>query len=149
MLPVLQACYTYAPVQTTTPPVGETVLLQISDRGRVGLGERLGPGVAHIEGRVTQTNGDEYAINVFQVAYINGERSMWSGELVRLDRDFVAQLQERKLSKSRTWIAAGAATVAVTAFMASRGLLGFWTGDPEQPTTEPPVSLRFGFGFHF
>lgn len=147
----LQGCYINAPLQTSVPPTGKTVVLQISDQGRVSLGERLGPGVSQIQGRVTSVVEQQVAINVASVGYISGERSLWGGESVSLSRDFVSSIQIRKLSKSRTWIAVGATTVAVGAFMASRGLLAFFTNisDGGGPEPEPPASLRLNFGFHF
>jgi hypothetical protein len=150
-LPALQGCYTYLPLQATPPAAGESVQLQISDRGRVELSERLGHGVSRIEGRITGVNGDQYAINVSSIAYVSGENSLWSGESVRLSRDFVQQVQVRTLDKQRTWIAAGVTTVAVVGFIASRGLLvDFFGGGSEEPSGgEPPASFRLKFGFPF
>lgn len=140
-------CYIYAPVQGTTPPVGQTTLMSISDQGRVELGDRLGRGVSRIEARVTGTEGDQLLLNVFSVKYVSGESSRWSGESMRLNRSFVEQLSTRTLSKQRTWIAAGSAAVVVTAFIATHGLLGRFTGDREPGTEPPPASLRLNFGF--
>ena len=150
ILPALSAlagCYVYVPVPGTTPPVGQTMLLSVSDRGRVELGERLGPGVAKIEARVSGIDGDQLTLNVYGVQYIGGERSRWSGESMRLNRDFVQQLSSRSLSKRRTWIAVGASAVVITAFIASHGLLGFFTGERDTPPEPPPSSFHLKFGF--
>ena len=144
-----QGCYTYVPLQVAAPAVGETVQFQISDRGRVELGERMGHGILRIEGRVTGTNADQYLINVASIAYVSGEYSRWSGESVRLYRDFVEHAQLRTLSKSRSWTAAIAATVVIGGFIASRGLLGWGTGDRDDPTPEPPASFRLRFQSQF
>jgi hypothetical protein len=149
-LPVLQGCYTYAPLDTGTPPIGETVELNISDRGRVELTERLGRGVSSIRARITGTEGEQYLLNVFNVAYVSGEKSVWSGESMRLNQDFVFQTRVRKMDKKRTWLAAGAATVVIVGFMASRGLLtGFGLGSEDGDGGEPPESFTPRFRIQF
>lgn len=148
-LMLLQGCYTYAPLQTESPPVGESVQLSISDRGRVELSERLGRGVASVRGRIAGTDGTQLLINVSAIRYLSGENSRWSGETMRLDRSLVDEASVRTLSRSRTWVAAGLTSVAVIAFVASRGLFGTWTGDREEPQPPPPVSFvpRFRIAF--
>lgn len=124
----LPGCYRAVPIDASTPPVGETVSFLISDRGRVGLGDRLGPGVARIEGRVVAAGGEEFVVNVFRVANIDGRTSTWSGETVRLDREFVDRLQGRQLNKRRTLLVAAGVTTAVVYLIATRGLGGLFNG---------------------
>jgi len=135
----LSGCYTYVPVESTTPLVGERVAFQITDHGRVGLAERMGTGVTVVEGRVLGMEGDQVVVSVLRVGQINGESSQWSGETVRFDRSYVARAEERQLSKTRTWLAAGLATVAVVALITTTGLGGFFDplgGDPD-PDPDP------------
>jgi hypothetical protein len=137
------ACYKSVPLETSTPPVGRTVSFILSDQGRVGLGERLGPGIASIEGRMLGTDGDQYLVSVFRTAALGGATSVWSGEEMRLDRNFVARLEGRELSKTRTWITAGVATSVLVAFIMSRGFSGLFGEDGEPPEEPiPPVSSR-------
>lgn len=133
----LQGCYNYAPLDSGVAPVGETVEMQISDRGRVELGERLGRGVSKIEGRVTGAEGDIYMLNVFGVSYLSGDHSKWSGEAMRLDRSFVDRVATRHLSRGRTWAAVGVTAVAVGVLIATQGLAGF-AFDKRQPDPPPP-----------
>lgn len=147
----LQGCYVYTPVYTSAPPTGESVVLNISDRGRVALGERLGPGVISIRGRVNSVAEEQLSLNVASVGYISGETSLWSGEAMSLSREYVSHVQVRKLSKSRTWMVVGATTVVVGTFIATRGLLSFLTdltggGGEGEP---PPQSFRLNFGLRF
>ena len=67
-------------------PVGQTIELQISDQGRVGLADRFGPGLASIEGRLVSQQSNEFIVNIFRVKQISGESTQWSGESARLDR---------------------------------------------------------------
>ena len=138
LLFVASACYQSVPLETSTPPVGQTVAFIISDQGRVGLGDRMGPGIARIEGRMMGTEGDQYVVSVFRTAAIGGATSVWSGEEMRLNRSFVSRLEGRELSKTRTWLAAGVATSVVVAFIASRGLNGLFGGDDHSPPEPPP-----------
>lgn len=140
---LVAGCYRPVPIATSAPPVGETVSFIISDRGRVGLGERLGPGVARIDGRIVAAESEEYVVSVFRVADLSGQTSTWSGETIRLDREFVAQLQGRQLHKGRTWLLAAGVTGAVVLFVVSRDLLGFGQDDDEPgDDPEPPRSRR-------
>lgn len=150
-LTVLAGCYRRVPVaETSTPPVGETLSFVISDRGRVGLGERMGPGVARIDGRLVETEGQQYVVSVFRVADITGQTSTWSGETIRLDRDFVDRMQGRQLDKRRTWFLAAGVTAAVVYFIASRGLSGLFQGEDDPgDDPDPPDSKRARPAFRY
>ena len=138
-LAVLAACHKYVPVNASTPPVGDVVAFTITDQGRVALFERLGPGVATIEGRVVGTEDNNYLVSVARVEQVNGTASRWSGEVMRLDRGFIDHFRRRELSKTRTWLLAGGVTAAVTALIATKGLTAIFGGDdPAPPPTEPP-----------
>jgi hypothetical protein len=147
----LQGCYEFIPTSTTTPPTGETVVLQISDRGRVALGERLGPGVTQIQGRVTSVADDQVSMSVASVGYVSGETSLWSGETMTMSREFVGNVSVRTFSKSRTWVAVGASVAVAGFFIATRGLSIFFNDLPKEPGdgTEGPVSFRLKFGISF
>jgi hypothetical protein len=143
VLATLQGCYSYAPLETGVPPVGEMVELTISDRGRVELSERLGRGVSQIEGRLTGMTDDQLLINVAGISYVSGETSRWSGEAMRLDRGFVESASVRRLSRKRSWVAAAAVTLGVTLFILTRGLLVDFFGESDRPPVEePPISFR-------
>jgi len=132
-------CYRYVPVETTVPPVGQVIAFQISDRGRVDLADRFGPGVARIEGRVVGAEGEQYVISVSRVAQIDGESALWSGETIRLDRGLVGRLERRELSKTKTWLMAAGVTTTVVALIASASLTGLFGGDePGDPPRDPP-----------
>lgn len=147
----LQGCYVYVPASTTTPPTGETVVLQISDRGRVALGERLGPGVTQIQGRVTSVGEEQVSMSVASVGYVSGETSLWSGETMTMSREFVGNVSVRQLSKSRTWVTVGASAAVAGFFIATRGLTIFFNDLPREPGDggEGPASLRLKLGFSF
>lgn len=139
---VSQGCYTYVPLDTESPPLGQTISLQITDRGRVELADRFGPGLARIEGLVTAADSQDVVMNVFQVAHVDGLRNRWSGEVVRVRRGFVGRLEERKLSRFRTYALAAATAGAVIGLVASQGLFGWYSGDEAPDPPDDPVDSR-------
>lgn len=118
----LQACYVTTPLERPAPDAGEVVVLEISDRGRVALADRLGTGVSRVQGRVHSASSDMMSLRVASVAYLTGEKNMWSGETVSISREYVGATRLRRLSRARTWTAIGVTTVVVGTFIASRGL---------------------------
>lgn len=143
LLAVLQGCYSYAPLESGVPPVGENIEFRVNDRGRLELGDRLGRGVATIEGRLTGMTDDLYQVNVASVSFISGEKNRWSGETMRLSRSHVETAAIRRFDKKRSWITAAIVVVGVGAFIASRGLLVDFFGETDNPPTEvPPASVR-------
>ena len=137
-------CYTYVPLETDSPPVGETMAFQITDRGRVGLAERFGSGLVRVEGRLTGVDTRDYVMDVFRVAQLDGTRSTWSGENVRLEKEFVGQVLRRQLSRKRTFALAGAITVGVAALFASKSLIGAFSGDSDDEPPDDPISSLVG-----
>ena len=143
MLAMLQGCYSYAPLETGVPPVGENIEFRINDRGRLELGDRLGRGLSAVEGRLTDSTESLYIVNVASISFLSGEKNRWSGETMRLSRSHVESAAIRRLDRRRSWIAAAIAVVGIGAFIATRGLLvDFFGGEQEPPPIEPPASLH-------
>ena len=143
VLPAALGCYTYAPLDTSMGiQAGEHVAVEVTDRGRAELSDRLGSGVLRIEGILTRTDSQEVAMNVWRVAQIGGPVSRWSGENVQFRRDFVSRVQLRTLSRGKTWLVAGTVTVGLVVFARSFGLLGFSVGGTDPGEPPPPQSSR-------
>lgn len=142
----LPSCYTHVPVESATPPMGERFTFEISDQGRVDLAERIGPGIARIEGRLVGMENDQYLVSVNRVVSISGESSGWSGETIRLDRGIVSRLRERQLSRTRTAAVAAGVTAALVAIVLTTDLEGLFTGDDDEigPIEPPPTDFRPG-----
>ena len=129
------ACYTYVPVMSAAPQPGEHVALDITDMGRVRLNDQLGTGVSRVEGMVSASEGNDYLLSVTKVAYFNAPSANWSGERVRVSRDVVARVEERRFSKGRTLIVMGGVLAGIAAFVLTRSILG---GGTEAGDTGPP-----------
>jgi hypothetical protein len=148
LLPALQACYEFTPVdsQAATMPAGQYVELQISDRGRVGLGDRLGPGVREVSGNIASLTASEIVLSVDRVTNIDGVTTRWAGDTTHINRDFIATASQRRVSawKTAALITAVAAVIGVSA---GSSLIGGGSGkdQPDEPTTkpdQPPISVR-------
>jgi len=143
MVPAVLGCYTYAPLDASTGvQAGEHVAVEVTDRGRVELGERLGSGVMRLEGTLTRTDSQDLVMNVWRVMSIGGETSRWSGESVRFRRDLAATVQMRTLNRPRTYLAAGAAVAGLVLFAKSFDLFGSFVGGSDPDEGPPPASSR-------
>src|SRR4051812_22455101 len=113
----LSGCYTTHAVSSAPEP-GTTVLLDLNDRGRVQLGDRIGPSASRIEGVVQTRSDTAYMVRISSVEYLNGQSNRWSGEPFTVPTALVSVAQERQFSRSRTIsVGAGIAAAIVTLFM--------------------------------
>jgi len=133
------ACYTYTPLATPDPAPGTQVSLVLSDQGRVGMGPRIGQGVARVDGAVVGASDTAYVLSVSDILGINGSRSPWAGETVEVRRTYVSNSLERRFSRSRTLLVSGGAAAAVVAFILTRTRLGRGGGGASNvPPGGPP-----------
>ena len=143
VIPAAFGCYQYSPLDTSVGvQAGEHVAIEITDRGRAELGDRLGSGLLRLEGTLTRTDSVDLVMNVWRVAQIGGTTSRWSGESVRLKREYASSVQARTLNRGKTLLMAGAVGAGVVLFASQFELLGFASdnGGPEEPP--PPISSR-------
>ena len=124
---VASGCYVYGPAPGDATP-GMRVLLELNDRGRVGLGNSIGPTGGVVEGTVQSNSDSAYSLLVRRVEFMNGQSNAWNGERLIVPKEFVGNARERTFSPSRTWLAAGGLVLAAVAFISSRNLLGFGSG---------------------
>ena len=120
---VSTACYVYTPV--AAPPVqGSQLLLDLNDRGRVGLGGQIGASGKSVEGLLQPSPDSIFNLKVVSVSYLNGQRNQWTGEALSVSRDFVRDVRARQFSRSRTALTVGGIAAAAVAFIVTRGLIG-------------------------
>jgi hypothetical protein len=108
-LPILSlaACYTYRPLPTPTPEPGPRVSAQLTTEGSRDLTGQIGPEVLHVEGNVVEADSSGMDLDVLEIESYRGFRSDWHGERLRLPRDAVAGMQQRRLSVGGTGLMAG------------------------------------------
>jgi len=149
-LSTVSGCYTYAPVnsQSAAPSVGRYVELQITDQGRVGLGQRFGAGIRQVSGTLVTQQGSDLVVLVDRISNIDGDIDRWSGDTTTIDRNFVSGMTERRISAGRSALLA-LAIGAVIYGTASSGLLGGGKDKDEEPTGPINQSNRIPPRPHF
>jgi hypothetical protein len=126
----LAGCYTTRPV-TSAPAPGATVVLDLTDRGRVDLGERIGPSASSIEGVVQLRNDSSYVLRVSSVSFLNGQSNKWSGEPLTVPASLVSRARLREFSRSRTTAVGVGVAAALAALFITTDFLGLSGPDPQ------------------
>jgi hypothetical protein len=129
LLPCLfAACYTYHPLPANPEPQTR-VTVQLNDMGRVGTSKTIGAGTRSLDGSIVATDDTSYRLAVSSVKPLTGPRLRWTGEQVTVRRDYVATVQERRLSKGRTALFGIAVAFAAVTTMVYFDILGFGSLD--------------------
>jgi hypothetical protein len=135
-------CYTLVPVANTGVPAGAMVALEINDAGRVALGGSMGPEIGEVEGRLVEQTSSEYRLAVTGVRYLrNAGEQTWNGERISIPTEHVRAVRERRLSKGRSAIFAGAAVGAV-AYIVTRSIIGSGQEGPDRTPVDTAHSVR-------
>jgi hypothetical protein len=129
---ILSGCYTYRPLATPEPRAGTRVSAQLTGTGSQELAGQIGPDVLHVEGRVLQADSSGFDLEVREIESYRGIRSDWNGERVRVPRQSLAGMQERKLSPGGTGIMSGVLVVGLYAIYRVLGGPGLFEGNPGQ-----------------
>ena len=114
VLHVCTACYAYTPVQTPPAP-GAQIALEVTDEGRVALNDKIGPGVVRLEGTLAGVEGGELLVDAQSVRQVRGYISDLGGVRVRLPQRYVTRIDERRLSRKKTFLVAGGIVVRISA----------------------------------
>lgn len=134
-------CYTLQPVVGNPLPLGTEVGLDVNDAGRVALGGSMGPSISQIEGRLVSNDSAEIVVAVSMVHLLRGGEQIWTGERIRIKREHVTLVRERKLSRGRTAIAV-AASVGVLAAIVRQSVVGALAGDDSRPPVDTLMATR-------
>ena len=114
------ACQRYVPLDMTPAPVGSSVRISLSDNAAATSFRQVGSGVSQAEGRVIFATDSTLAIGVSAVKRTNGIEDGWNGDTVVFRRAQVVGVEQRKISRSRTFLTLGA--VVVGGIIAHQGL---------------------------
>jgi len=123
VLHVCTACYAYTPVHTPPPP-GSQVALEVTDEGRVALNDKIGPGVVRLEGTLAGVEGGDLLVDASAVRQVRGYVSDLGGVRVRLPQQYVTRMDERQLSRKRTFLLSATIVGAIAAFFIAKGVSG-------------------------
>jgi hypothetical protein len=123
----MTACYTTVPLAPAPAP-GTTVLLDLNDRGRVELGDRIGPGATMIQGKLDARTDTTVQVRVDAVRYLNGQTNAWAGEPMTIPMRLVDQTWQRNFSRGRATVLGAAVAGALVLLLKSTNLLGNSSG---------------------
>lgn len=134
-------CYSLRPAMGETALVpGKQVAFDVTDVGRVALGGQMGPEIDQVEGRFVEAQNGDYVLSVSSVKLLRGGTQVWAGEQVRINKDHVGRVYERRFSPGRT-IAFGAAVAAGAYFLIGRDLRVFGQPGDQPPPTDTIIEL--------
>jgi hypothetical protein len=132
----LNACYEFVPAQTDVLLPGKPIALEINDQGRVGLGNQIGAEVRRLSGTLVSQTDQDYQLRVTELTFLNDRTSQWSGEQVRVPRQFARTVFEQKLSGGRTLMATAVSAGLIVAGILVASLSG--RGGSGQDSSKPP-----------
>jgi hypothetical protein len=131
-------CYSLQPAMGPAPKNGDQVAFQVTDAGRVFLGGAMGPEIDQVEGRLLDSENGEYVLGVTSVKTLRGGVQVWSGERVRIEKQYVARMYERKFSKGRT-VALGVVAAGGMVLLFDRNLAVFGGDRPSPPVVDTTI----------
>jgi hypothetical protein len=116
-------CYGY--YQPVTPDLaGRLVQLSITDSGSVVLAPQVGYGIEAVDGKLIADSDMRYQVAVTGIRRRDGLEADWKGEPVNIPHDVVSTVMERRFSRTRTILLAGATTIAMVSVKRAFGGAG-------------------------
>ena len=139
LVPCITACYTQVPMDTSAPPPETRVIARVTDSGAVAIGSTVGPGASEVEGVVASATPEAWTLNLLRVNYRGGTSNLWNREPVVFPRYALSHPTQKRLSKSRSWMAAG---LFVAGAYAVTRMFGYGGADEENPPIINPPQIR-------
>lgn len=113
LLMLQQACYTTIPVTgASAMPVG-LVTIQVNDRGRLLVGNKLGSLVDKVVGRIVRADSVNIEVAVETVEDVRGSLARWGGEKFTIPREGIGAMNTKKTSRWRTGLLLGGIVVGL------------------------------------
>lgn len=134
LLVVLCGCYRYVARPGTTPLAGADVQLELVAPRDIALQDVTVHGITALQGQFLSADGDSIALAVVRLWGGEGRSYEAEGVGVRLPRQDLAVVREKRMSPLKSAIAIGTGGVGIAAMVLSvRALVGSGGG-----TTRPP-----------
>lgn len=122
------ACYRYTPLDSPSSAVGQSVRVDLTDRGSIDLAPLIGPTIIKLDGTIALVRDTAFSLSVTNAVARNGIETPWKGERVDLPRSAVSRLQRRALDKRRSWLVAAGGVAGTVALGITFDLLGTFSG---------------------
>ena len=113
----LAGCFVYGPAETRNTPVGKVIEVTLTPQGAQALEPQVGVRAQVVAGALLGDDQQVLELRFLRVRRSDGVDLKGSGELLRVPHEHVMAVEERRVSKPRTWLATLTAIGAV-----------FWAG---------------------
>jgi len=118
----LQAgCYNYLPLGRTHLVPSTYLVVTLTEAGSEELTRYLGPNVLVVRGRFLSTTDQGLVLSASGVETRRGDIVEWKGETVVVPGEFVREVAQRQIARSKTVLFAGA---SLAAFFVAYGAFG-------------------------
>jgi hypothetical protein len=107
---LLAACYTERPLATPLPAPATRIVAELTDPGIAALSDAIGPGALEVEGLVATADTAAWTLNMLRVDHRDGTSVPWNREVVKFPRSSLTRVMEKRLDRTKSWLAAGAIT---------------------------------------
>lgn len=97
-------CYQYVRVPAVSPEPGSVVRVDVSDQGTSTLTSVLGPGVFRLNGLLLDRNDESVSILVESYQTSRGGELSGFGDAVRLPMQQIMQVEQKRLSRGRSFL---------------------------------------------
>jgi hypothetical protein len=134
----LNGCYEFVPAQTDVMAPGKPIALEINDQGRVGLGNVIGAEVRRLSGTLVSQSDQDYEMRVTELTFLNDRTSQWSGEELKVPKQYARTVFEQRLSRGRTLTATLVSAGLILAAILSSSLTGSGGNDGGVGKPPPP-----------
>ncbi len=103
------ACYNYMPMRRSSLAPGSYLAVTLTESGSEELARALGPTAFVVRGRYLSATDRGLALAVESVELRRGDILRWAGETVVVPGEFVREVEQRTISRSKVALLAGAA----------------------------------------
>ncbi|HJP59544.1 MAG TPA: hypothetical protein VJ865_06080 [Gemmatimonadaceae bacterium] len=88
----------------TSAPIGRDVRVSLNGDAAATSFQRIGSRISEVQGRLLFATDSTLAIGVSAVKRTNGVEDGWNGDTVVLERAQVVDMEQRRISRSRTFL---------------------------------------------
>lgn len=124
------ACHSYLPPQSVIPANGKEVAVELNDRGRVLVGDRLGESVVRVEGKLLGSTDSAVTLSVSRLVMLQGSSALWVGEQVDIPVEGVRSFRLREFSRGRSVMMTVAVVAGIAIFGGILSVVGGGIGRP-------------------
>lgn len=133
LLGLLTGCYAKRPLQSSVPAPATHIVAQVTGVGMSELTEVIGPGALELEAVVAGADAAVWSLRMLRVDHRDGRSVPWNRELIRVPRSALEGVMEKRVDRTRSWIAAGAIVASALVVAQLFHLIGADDGGSGEP----------------